>query len=173
MSRSVIFLAGALVLLAGCASKVERGGSPAGGIGDPAPVPGFGRLTLIRIEPEPAAPEVLIHIGGELAGVLGNESFLTFVLPRGSNTLVLDWEDSPLKFEEVILIEPEYRPEKFLSLVRKFDLPEISKGAGSTEYTMVETLGLLELPPAIGTNVIRNLDPDFSWVDERYIRMPN
>jgi len=132
----------------------------------------FGKLTLIRIEPEPAPTEVLIHIRGELAAVLGNESFVTLVLPEGTNTLTLDWEDSPLKFEEIIVMEPELRPEKYLSLIRKFDVPEIARTTNATDYTMVETIAFIELLPTIGKNVTGNLDPNFSFVDEQYIKRP-
>ncbi|MDZ8120326.1 hypothetical protein [Pontiella agarivorans] len=166
-----------LVLLSGCASKVDSpvaetvpaSVEPPVAVPAEPPVPVFGKLTLIRIEPEPAPSEVLIHMDGELAAVIGNESFVTMTLPAGTNTLELDWEDSPLKFEEVIVLEPELQPEKYLSLIRKFDVPEITKTTNSTDVTMVETIGFLEIPPAFGKSVIENLDPDFSYTASEYV----
>ncbi|QBG47121.1 hypothetical protein EGM51_06820 [Verrucomicrobia bacterium S94] len=171
-NRSIFSL---FILLSGCASNVEKPIAPPvpDPVGEPEkPVeelPVFGTLTLIRIEPEPAPPEVLIHIGGQLAAAIGNESFVTMSLPAGTNTLELDWEDSPLKFEEVVVLEPDLQPEKYLSLIRKFDMPEIIKTTNSTDVTMVETVAFLEIPPAIGKNVIKNLDPDFSYTAPEFL----
>lgn len=150
-----------LFLLSGCAARVE--------LPEPSVPPRrLGRLTLIRIEPEPAPPEVLIYIHDELAGTIGNESYVTFELPEGTNTLTLDWEDSPLSFEEVIVLAPEVQPEKYVSLVRRFELPAISRSAAAPEFTMQETLGLFELPANVGEEVIRRLDPGFSYTAAAY-----
>lgn len=182
-NRSALFLqlsSLCLLLIAGCATKVEeppQTGSAGEARHEPAVaeamagavVPTRGKLTLIRIEPEPAPPEVLIHIDDELAAVIGNESFVTMMLPAGTNTLVMDWEDSPLKFEEVIVLEPDLQPHKYLSLIRKFEMPEITRTTNSTDFTMVETLGLFEIPSKMGEGVIKNLDPDFSYTAEDYV----
>jgi len=162
-----------VLLLASCTSRVERITDPGDSVSGQEPVLTFGTLTLIRVEPEPAPTEVLIHIRGELAAVLGNESFVTLVLPEGTNTLTLDWEDSPLKFEEVVVMEPEVRPGQYLSLIRKFDVPEITRTTNATDFTMVESIAFVELSSTIGKSVIENLDPDFSFVDEQYLKVPN
>ena len=171
MTRINILLLSAFTLLFGCSTGFE----PAVGERDETPMeipeedPVFGNLTLIRIEPEPAPPEVLIYIHDELAAVVGNESFVTLLLPQGTNTLTLDWEDSPIRFEEVIVMEPDLQSEKYLSMIRKFEVPDIARTTNSTDYTMIETIGFFELPPQMGEKVIKNLDPDFSYTAPEYV----
>ncbi|MDF7825159.1 hypothetical protein P4B35_14140 [Pontiellaceae bacterium B12227] len=137
---------------------------------DPLPVvvekevPAFGTLTLIRTEPEPTADEVLVYGNQKLLAVVGNQSFATLPFPNGGMVLTLDWQDTPMKFEEVIELDTAFVTNKFLTISHKFDVPEIAKTEDATDYTMEETLILFELPERFATNVLQKLDPEYSYV---------
>lgn len=130
------------------------------------PVPALGTLTLIRIEPEPSAEELFIYKNGALLAVIGNYSYITLELSEGSHLLTLDWDDTPMKFEEEIVLDWTENTNKYLSVRHKFDIPEISKSNTGTDYTMVETLAVFGVSEKIGSELISSLDPDYSYVFE-------
>ena len=126
--------------------------------------PAFGRLTLIRTEPEPTAEEVLVYTNGVLLAVIGNTSYVQLDFQAGRLMLTLDWQDTPIQFEEEIVLDTAFSTNKFIIISHKFDVPEISKIEGTTDYTMEETLILFELPERFATNVIKNLESEYSYV---------
>ncbi|MEI6892193.1 MAG: hypothetical protein V5783_08490 [Pontiella sp.] len=126
--------------------------------------PAFGKLTLIRTEPEPTADEVLVYANNVLLAVIGNSSYVELDVPAGTLVLTLDWEDTPMQFKEEIELDTSYAIHKFLTISHQFDVTEISKKDGNIDYTMEETLILIELSEQFATNVIKNLNPDFSYV---------
>jgi hypothetical protein len=149
---------GALMLLCSCAAKPA---TPPNASPKPAP---SAKLTLLRIEPEHEEGEVQIFHRGEMLAVLGNHSFVTFEFPAGSHRLTFNWEETPVQFEEELVIDPAEKTHRFLSLLHKFDVPEISKRAAGTDYTMEETLLLYELPEKYALNLMKELEPDYSFV---------
>lgn len=128
-------------------------------------LPTFMTITVIRIEEEKRSdPELLISMRGELVAAVGNQSYATFDLPVGTNTLTFNWEDTPLKFHEEIILDAEWPEQKYLSVVHKFDVPDIERKDQNIDYTMMETLALFELPTSYGKAVLKNLDPEMSYV---------
>lgn len=127
-------------------------------------VPAIGTITLIRTEPEPTADEVLVYSNSLLLAVIGNESYVELEFPSGPVMLTLDWQDTPMKFREEIVLDTEFATNKYLTISHKFDVPEISKKEGGTDYTMEETLMLFELPEKLGRNMVKNLNPEYSYV---------
>jgi hypothetical protein len=121
-------------------------------------------LTIIRIEPEETAPELLLYMQGEMVAVIGNMSYATLELPAGANLLVFDWEDTSIQFQEEIVMDPDWHEERFISVVHHYDVPEISRKDGNVDYTLEETLAIFELPPKYAKGVIENLDPEMSYV---------
>lgn len=127
--------------------------------------PEYMTITVIRIEEEQRSdPELLISVRGELLAVVGNQSFATIDLPVGTNTLTFNWEDTPLKFHEEIVLNPQWPTEKFFSVIHKYDVPDIKRNEESIDYTMMETLALFELKGTYAREILKNLDPDRSYV---------
>lgn len=127
--------------------------------------PRFMTITVIRIEERTRyEPELLITVRGELVAAIGNQSYAVFDLPVGTNTLTFDWENTPLKFDEELILDPQWSEPRFFSVVHKFDVPDIARNAKDIDYTMMETLALFELPAKYGKEVVKNLDPELSYV---------
>jgi hypothetical protein len=157
-----------LLLLCGCNSPVPEVGAEEPIAAEVEPVeqgafPRVGKVTFIRIEPEPSADELIVSVTGTMSAVVGNFSYSAIRLPEGTNFVTLDWDDTPLKFEEEIVIDAEGGLNKYFNVAHRFAVPEISKKEGGTDYTLEETLVLWELPASLATNLIKTLDPDFSY----------
>lgn len=129
-------------------------------------VPCMGTMTLIRIEPEPSADELLVYTNGVLLAVVGNYSFATLKIQEGSHLFTLDWGDTPLQFEEEIVLDLAVHTNMYLSVRHQFDVPEISRNETGIDYTMVETLVLFEVPEGFGLELISRLYAEDSYVFE-------
>lgn len=171
--KSAAFMAGFCLIgsmLSGCRTRVPDGMKPTM-VPDMvqstevvAVLPTVGTITLIRIEPEPVAEELLVYTNGVLLAVIGNYSYATLELPGGSHLMTFDWDDTPMAFEEELVLDLTETTNQYLSVRHQFDVPEISRTESGTDYTMVETLAIFEVSETYGRSLISRLDPDCSYV---------